>query len=57
MNMAFVCRIFGINTDERFMEHRRRSTSLAGIITALVQSASSNTATSTTTSGVGTCFP
>ena len=36
MNMAFVCRIFGITPDERFLEHRRRSTSLAGIITALV---------------------
>jgi len=35
MNMAFVCKIFGINTDERFMEHRRRSTSLAGIISCL----------------------
>ena len=36
MNFPMVCRIFGITTDERFMEHRRRSTSLAGIITALV---------------------
>jgi hypothetical protein len=31
-----VCRIFGITPDERFLEHRRRSTSLAGIISALV---------------------
>ncbi len=36
MNMASVCKIFGIKVDERFLEHRRRSTSLAGIITALV---------------------
>ncbi len=36
MNMAFVCKIFGITTDERFMEHRRRSTSLAGIVACLV---------------------
>lgn len=36
MNMAFVCRIFGITADERFMEHRRRSTSLAGIIAVLL---------------------
>ena len=36
MNMAFVCRIFGITTDERCMEHHRRSTSVAGIIACLV---------------------
>ncbi|MGD0522345.1 MAG: hypothetical protein ABSA48_13895 [Terracidiphilus sp.] len=36
MNFPMVCRIFGITADERFLEHRRRSTSLAGIITALV---------------------
>jgi hypothetical protein len=36
MNMAFVCKIFGINPDERFLEHRRRSTSMAGIIACLV---------------------
>ncbi len=36
MNIPFVCRIFGITADERFMEHRRRSTSLAGIITVLL---------------------
>ena len=35
MNMAFMCKIFGITTDERFLEHRRRSTSLAGIIACL----------------------
>jgi hypothetical protein len=36
MNIPIVCRIFGTAVDERFMEHRRRSTSLAGIIAALV---------------------
>jgi formate-dependent nitrite reductase membrane component NrfD len=36
MNFPMVCRIFGITADERFLEHRRRSTSLAGIISALV---------------------
>jgi hypothetical protein len=36
MNMASVCKIFGVTTDERFMEHRRRSTSMAGIISCLL---------------------
>ncbi|MGB9407831.1 MAG: hypothetical protein WCA89_09850 [Terracidiphilus sp.] len=36
MNNPLVCRIFGKAVDERFLEHRRRSTSLAGIIAALV---------------------
>jgi len=36
MNFPMVCRIFGITADERFLEHRRRSTSLAGIISVLV---------------------
>ena len=36
MNLPMVCRVFGITADERFLEHRRRSTSLAGITSALV---------------------
>jgi len=38
MNLPILCRIpfLGKFVDERFLEHRRRSTSLAGIIAALV---------------------
>ena len=38
MNLPFLCRLpfFGKFVDERFLEHRRRSTSFAGIIAALV---------------------
>jgi hypothetical protein len=35
MNIFTVCKIFGLSVDERFLEHRRRSTSFAGIIAAL----------------------
>ena len=36
MNFPAVCRIFGVSVDERFLEHRRRSTSMAGILAMLV---------------------
>lgn len=37
MNIPAVCRtFFGFSVDERFLEHRRRSTSFAGTLAALV---------------------
>jgi hypothetical protein len=46
MNAPILGRIpfLGRFVEQRFLEHRRRSTSLTGILSALVATASSNTA-------------
>lgn len=55
MNQSPLARIpfLGKFVDERFLEHRRRSTSVAGIVGALVALVFSNTESSTTTSSAG----
>ena len=45
--------ILGKFVDERFLEHRRRSSSVAGIFTACLAMSSSNTASGSSTSGAG----
>ncbi|MGC2620766.1 MAG: hypothetical protein WA414_17095 [Acidobacteriaceae bacterium] len=36
MTFRFPRRVLGVNVDERFLDHRRRSTSLGGIAAALL---------------------